>query len=242
MATLHLLVACMNIPTKVGAKAWAINFRNLADRADIFGINEAGNLRAKRLYLRLARRLGYGCYGLFSGPNPVFWDRRKYRRYSAIQVRLHGAARGRLARLWPGFNSPRFMTVVVLKPLAGGPLVAFVNLHFVAPGPKVDDRWRARMRDLSIERLTAIVEHHMDLGRVVVVAGDTNIKHPIRMPEGFLWLRPTGVDKLGVGVTGARVHLDRARAITSTVAFPAITDHKHGISADIPITSRKAAA
>lgn len=241
-AVLHLLVACMNVPTKVGAKAWEINFRNLANRADIFGINEAGNARAKALYRLLAGRLGYGYYGLFVGPNPVFWDRRKYRRYSATQVRLHSAGRGRLARLWPGFNGPRFLTVVVLRPITGGPLVTFINLHFVAPGPKVNEAWRAQMRAKSIARLHAIVDHHMDLGRVVVVVGDTNIKQPFPMPEGFLWLRSTGVDKLGVGVTSSRIHLDKAEAITSVVAFPGLTDHKHGISADIPLSSRKAAA
>lgn len=233
-ATLHLLVAMMNIPTKMGAHAWAVDFDKLADRADVFGINEAGSVRAKRLYRRLARERGYGYFGLFIGPNPVFWDRRLYQLYSATQVRLHGRGKGRLAVKFPGFNGPRYVTVVVLEHLGTGRKVTVLCWHFVAPGWKVLAGWRARMRKRSIARVAAIVKHHLEAGRAVVGFGDTNLRNEFDLVDGWLWLRGDGVDKLGVAVPD-NVHLDGYAARLSVVPFPALTDHKHGVSAAVPL-------
>lgn len=223
-----LSVACINVPTKVGAAAWERCFELLAERGDIFGINEAGSWRAKRLYRRLARELGYAYFGLFIGPNPAFWDRRIYRRHSARQVKLHDRGHGRKARLWPGFNDARYMTVVVLERLAGGPLTTYINLHFVAPGKKVPSRWRAQMRARSIARLRTIVANHLAAGRVVVVNGDAN--RDAFAIDGVTWLDGNGPDLVAIavpaGVDLGDVELEH---------FPAPTDHKHGVSAAIEI-------
>lgn len=232
--TLHLLVAMMNIPTKVGRSAWAENFDKLADRADIFGINEAGSWRAKRLYKRLAIQRGYGFFGLFIGPNPVFWDRRLYRQFSATQVRLHGRGKGRLAVRFPGFNGPRYVTVVVLEHIATGRKITVLCWHFVAPGWKVLAGWRTRMRRRSIARVSGIVRHHLDAGRIVLGIGDTNLQHAFELVDEWLWLRGDGVDKVGVAVPDG-VRIDGYAARQSVVTFPARTDHKHGISAAIPL-------
>lgn len=234
VATLHLLVAVMNIPTKMGARAWAIDFDKLADRADVFGINEAGSVRAKRLYRRLAQARGYSSWGLWRGPNPIFWDTRLYRLHSARQVRLHRRGRGRLARRFPGFNGARFVTVVTLVHLATGRRITFLNWHFVAPGWKVRDAWRARMRRRSIATVRAIVESTLDHGCTAVGFGDTNLREPFEVVDGWVWLRGEGVDKLGVAVPDG-VDLDAYAAGESVIAFPALTDHKHGVSAAIPL-------
>lgn len=229
-AVLTLLIACMNVPTKVGRAAWAENFDKLVDRAGIFGINEAGSPRAKRLYRRLARARGYGYYGLWLGPNPVFWNKRQYAFHSGAHVRLHARNTDWRARRWPGFNAARYATVVVLKPRSGGPLVTFICWHFVAPGRKVDSQWRARMRRRSIAKVAAIVEHHHDAGRIVAGAGDANIKPPFDVVPGWEWVHGEGVDKVGVIAPAGSVISDFAR-----VTFAARTDHRHGKSAVVTI-------
>jgi endonuclease/exonuclease/phosphatase family metal-dependent hydrolase len=234
VATLHLLVAVMNIPTKVGARAWAIDFDKLADRADVFGINEAGSVRAKRLYRRLAKERGYSSWGLWRGPNPIFWDTRLYRLHSARQVRLHRRGRGRLARRFPGFNGARYVTVVTLVHRATGREITFMCWHFVAPGWKVRAAWRAKMRRRSIATVREIEDAELAEGRPVVGFGDTNLRDPFDLGDGWLWLRGDGVDKLGVAVP-EDVRLDGYAARQSVIAFPALTDHKHGISAAIPL-------
>lgn len=228
-----LLVACLNIPTKVGRAAWVDNFLKLVDRADIFGINEAGSLRAKLTYRKLAIQRGYGYYGLWRGPNPVFWDKRVYEFHSAAQVRLHARGTGWRARRWPGFNGARYATIVTLKPRSGGPLVTFINWHFVAPGPKIEPGWRARMRASSIAKIAAIVEHHHNAGRIVVGVGDANIKGPFEVTDGWEWVHVEGVDKTGVvAPPGSEI------ASSGAATFAARTDHKYGRSA--AITIRKA--
>lgn len=228
VATLRLLVACINIPTKVGPKAWARCFALVVARAHIFGINEAGSWRAKRLYIRLARELGLTHYGL-SGSNPVFWDPDLFRKLRARQVKLHARAKGRLARRWPGFNAARYLTEVVLRHIQSRVIVAVLNVHLVAPGRKVNSRWRARMRKRSLDRIRRMVAHHILMGRIVVLLGDTNIADEIDV-RGMLWLFPSGVDKIGVGIPEGMdlegFDLDQ---------FLAPTDHKKGRAAAVDI-------
>lgn len=231
---LVLRVAFMNIPTKVGWRAWRANFRALDERGHVVCINEAGSSLAKRVYAVLAQRRRLGRYGLFIGPNPIFWDRSRYRLFSATQVKLHGHAPGRRFRLWPGYNSARYATVVVLEPLAGGPLETYINGHWVPPGRKVDDAWRERMREISERKTAEIIEQHRAAGRIVALMGDLNLRHEPDLGEHVTWLRGDGVDKLaialpdGVELTGGP---DVARGRVDV--FPGITDHKHGVSADI---------
>lgn len=226
VVALVIRAAIMNIPTKVRAKAWERCFRLLAQHGGIFGINEAGSPRAKRLYRRLADELGYGHFGLDLGPNPVFWDRDEYRFVSGRQIKLHGRGRGKLARRWPGFNGARFLTIVTLRHRKTGQLVTVLNWHLVAPGWKVRARWRARMRALSEEIINGQVAFHRDRGRVVLGIGDGN-QDGWHVPNAR-WLHREGPDLMLLALpTG--VHLEQA----DTDVFPAPTDHKDGKSADI---------
>lgn len=223
---INLRVALMNIPTKVGAKAWSRCFQLLVRHGDVFGINEAGSPRAKRLYRDLARAHGYGQFGLNEGPNPIFWNRNVYRFVSGHQIKIHGRGKGRLARRWPGFNGARFMTVVTLSHIPSGQLVTFLNWHLVAPGWKVRPRWRSRMRVKSAVLIKRQVTYHRNQGRVVVGLGDAN--RDAWTVSGARWLHMDGPDLMLLGLPSG-FHLDKA----DTDAFPAPTDHKHGKSADI---------
>ncbi len=227
VARLRLLVACINIPTKVGKAAWARCFGLLVARAHIFGINEAGSWRAKRLYIRLARELGLKHYGL-SGSNPVFWDPDLFRKLKGRQIKLHARAKGRLARRWPGFNAARYLTEVLLRHRQTRVIVAVLNVHLVANGWKINARWRARMRKRSLDRIKRLVAFHcFEMGRIVVLFGDTNIADEVNIP-GIVWLFPEGVDKVGIavpeGMDLAGFDLDQ---------FLAPTDHKKGRAAAV---------
>lgn len=231
---LVLRVAIMNVPTKVGWRAWRSNFIDLDQRAAVFAINEAGSTLAKRVYAVLAKRRRLGRYGLFIGPNPIFWDRSRYRLFSATQVKLHDHAPGRRFRLWPGYNSARYATVVVLEPVDGGPLETYINAHWVPPGRKVDERWRARMREISEKKIRRIIEQHRAAGRIVTLMGDLNLRHEPDLGEHVIWLRGDGVDKLAVALPeGVELVGGPDAARDRVVVFPGITDHKHGVSADI---------
>lgn len=229
--TMRLRLAVTNIPTKVGEKSWARCFELMADKADIFGINEAGSKKAKALYLRLAQKHGLGQYGTRVGPNPVFWNKGKYRRVSSRQHRLHGAGTGRLARRYPGYNSARFCTEVVLAPVAGGPQVAVLNTHLVPNGRKNSLRWRLAARRVALVEIRELVRKHREAGRVVVLMGDMNIALPFFVVRGWRWLRGRGIDKVGVLTTK-----DRAVTKVAVTAYPAPTDHKRGISATVNLT------
>lgn len=228
VAVLLLRVALMNIPTKVGAKAWSRCFLLLVQRGDAFGINEAGSPRAKRLYKQLAAAHGYGQFGLNEGPNPIFWNKAVFRFVSGHQIRIHGRGRGRLARRWPGFNGARYVTVVTLRHIDSGRLVTFLNWHLVAPGWKVRRRWRSRMRAKSAALIKRQVTFHRSQGRIVVGLGDAN-RDAWTLP-GAKWLHRDGPDLMLVGLP-AGTYLEKA----DTDTFPAPTDHKHGKSADIEL-------
>lgn len=224
---LLLRAALINIPTKVGRAAWERCFRALAARGDIVTINEAGSWRAKRVYIRLAKELGYSHYGL-SGPNPVFWKADEYRKVKGRQIKLHARARGRLARRWPGFNGARYVTEVILCHRDTGEYITVLNWHMVAPGWKVRARWRAKMRARSIDRIERLVDHHRDVGRIVLGMGDAN-QDAFPIP-GMKWIHADGPDLLGIALP-ASVYLDRA----DPDEFSAPTDHKHGKSAVIEL-------
>lgn len=227
VAALQLLVAVMNIPTKVGPKNWDTCFRRLASHGEIFGINEAGSWRAKRLYRTLAKQLGYAHYGL-SGPNPVFWKASEYRRVSSRTIKLHARAKGALARRWPGFNGARYLTVVVLAHRGTGEFITVLNWHMVAPGRKVRARWRERMRARSIARIRRLVAYHLSVDRIVLGMGDAN--RDAFVIDRFTWIHDDGPDLMGIGLPKG-VYLERA----DDNEFAAPTDHKHGKSAVIDL-------
>jgi hypothetical protein len=211
--------ATINIPIKVGEKAWEECFRETAARAPYFGVNECLSREQRALYDHLADELGLGHYGLF-GPNPVFWDQKKYRRIAGRQYQLHKGRKSKYA----GYNAARYATVVVLEDRETGEQVTVVNAHLVPRGAKVPARWRARVRAQSLVKLTWIVQRHVRAGRAVVVMGDTNMDRPPKIP-GVRWIAggTSGVDKIGVALPKrwkvANVHASE---------YDAPTDHKHG--------------
>ena len=221
---LHL--ATINVPAKVGRKAWEKCFEETAKRADLFGVNEAFSLRQKATFRRRAKAEGFRQYGLYKGPNPIFHNPNDWRRVRANTYRLHG--RGPLWRRWPGFNGSRSATVALFHPVrsAGAP-VAVVNTHWVPRGPKVPRVFRDRARRRSERVVARIVRAHLDRGHVVVVMGDLNMTTAPDLP-GVEWVHDRGVDKIGVAcpegweMTGA-----------GSYRYPAPTDHKKGAAAAV---------
>lgn len=233
--SLSLSVACMNIPTKVGPAKWRTCFNKLAAAGDVISINEAGSLKAKRLYNRLKNQHHMSQFGLFRGPNPIFWDVRKFAKVSAKQIRLHARGTGALARRFPGFNGARFMTVVVLQPLDAeghrlGPEVAFLNWHFVAPGPKVPAAWRARKRRQSEAKVRAERAKHIAAGRIVVGNGDAN-EDAFDLADADWWIHDDGPDLMFVAVPAG---VEVTHVLPGLI--PAPTDHKRGKRADLTFT------
>lgn len=226
--------AIINVPTKVGADAWERCWHEAADRADIFGINEAFNPHAKRLYRGLARQHGYGQYGTRQTGNPIFWDRDVYRKVSGRVHTIHGSSGGLLARRWPGFNAERQITDVVLRHRDTRQEVAVLNTHWVPNGGRVPSIWRTWARRKSKRLTRKLIRAHLAAGRVVVFMGDTNIREEIGLTKRMVWLRGVGIDKAGIAVPrGMRVRRKRARL------FAAPTDHKHGVAFRATVTTTK---
>lgn len=217
----------INIPYKVGPAAWEKCWTETADRAEVFGVNESFTKAQRRLYLRLAKEAGYGQYGTRVTPNPVFWDRSKWRRVEASVYEIHG--RGPLFRLFPGFNESRYVTEVVLRHRRRQREIVVLNTHWVPEGRKVTAAFRDKARAESKAMVARLMRKHVAAGREVFLVGDLNIHASFVLPVlGFRWARAVGVDKVGVAVP-----LDREVVRAEADTFPAPTDHKHGVVATI---------
>lgn len=221
---LLLIVGVINIPVKIGRRAWRRCFGLMARRTDIFGVNECFTKEQRRLYLRLARKLDLGQYGTRIGPNPIFWDAKKYRLIDGRQTRIHPAGTSALARRWRGFNAARYVTDVVLASLDHPGLeIAAINTHWSAGGWKVPAMWLRGARRQSKKVVNALRAEHTAAGREVVLLGDFNIVRRIFL-TAVRWLRVWGVDKVGIALTAA------ARLVAHRVLLiKAPTDHKHGV-------------
>lgn len=226
--TITMSLGIINIPHKVGAKRWESCWKETALRAQIFGVNESGSRAQRNLYRELARKAGYGYYGLWKSPNPIFWDKRTYEFVRGQVTQLHGRSSGRLARRYPGFNAPRYQTEVILKDREGQEY-AFICVHW-ASRFHVTRRFYARARFLSARTASRTVRHHKKAGRIVGFGGDTNISGRIYNPQ-VTWLYSQGVDKLGVAVP-RKYKLSQLRSRR----FDAPTDHKHGIAGSALVT------
>lgn len=221
-----LRVGVINIPTKVGPTAWLDCWTLTADRCGIFGVNEVFHPNAKALYLELAKEHGYSQYGTRGGPNPVFFDRKRWRRVSGRLHRIHG--RGDRFGRWPGFNESRYVTDVVLarRRRPGAPEVAVLCTHWVPNGRKVTAIFRAAARRQSKKLVEQLMREHQAAGRIVYVIGDTNIARTFKLRgRGFEWIRGKGIDKVGVAVPRRFVV-----GKTSVDVFDAPTDHHHGVA------------
>lgn len=194
-------IAVINVPTSVGASAWERCFRETAERAPVFGVNETISREAKVLYTKLAHELNLGRACLYVSPNPVFWDRDEYERMEARVHQLHARGTSPLARRFPGFNEARSVTEVVLRDKDTNKQIVVLCTHWVPEGKKVPAAWRAWARSESMRQIRKLIRFHMRHGRIVYVIGDTNIGGVIDMGiRRFKWIRSDGIDKIGVAV------------------------------------------
>lgn len=219
-------IVSMNIPTQVGALNWGRAFRRMFNRpgANVGMAQEVFTGRAKALAKRIAKRKGWGSFGVANSPNPIFYDKRVWEKVDGYIHRIHG--RLSKADQYPGFNGARYITVLVLKNKVTGRVETFVNTHLVPEGPKVTEAERRAARRKSKKALKEIGREHVALGRTVWIGGDMNWAKPFRLAiPGFRWIRRRGIDKGGVA-PGKGLRFIRA----SYDAFPAPeVDHKHGI-------------
>lgn len=220
-------VAVINVPTKVGAAAWERCFRETAERAPIFGINETISREAKRLYFDLSRDMGYGRAGLWTSPNPIFYDKDQYEYVESRIHELHPRGSSPLARRFPGFNDARSVTDLVLRDKNTNKQIAVLCTHWVPEGQKVPKAWRAWARNESRRKIRKLIRHHLRHGRIVYLMGDTNIGGLIDMGvRRFKWIRPEGIDKIGVAVPKGTVLKD-----CNYRKYGAPTDHGAGVVA-----------
>lgn len=223
----------INVPTKVGPLNWARCFIKTSNRAGVFGINETFSRAAKRTYMALAKARGFGYYGVKQGPNPIFWNKKYWRFVEAKHVKIHG--KGPNYRAWPGFNDDRYMTILVLQRVGEkgnpvGPPQAFLFTHWAAFGGnhKVPTKWVNARQAESIEFARGIIELGLDKGMIVWFSGDTNHGGAIDFGKNFHWVKPLGIDKIGVALPKG-VKLEHK----SVSLFDAPTDHNHGIASTV---------
>lgn len=226
VVALTLAVAVCNVPIKVRRAAWAQCWRETARRSTAFGLNESFSRAQRRTYRQLAKRAGWAYWGLWRGPNPVFYDPGVWRFVAARQHGLHG--RLRWWPRWPGYNSARHATVVALRHRETGQVVTFICTHLVPRGNKVHPRSRIRARAKSVRRLERILATQRRLGRITVLMGDMNMSRPPELP-GVVWLAE-GIDQIGIAALGAVVDTRYPAS-----RFRAPTDHRHGTAATIRI-------
>lgn len=222
-------VGTINVPANKGVAAALECFERTAAQVPDFGMNEVGNSLIKDRLQEHRLDEHHGQWGLYQGPNPIFWDWREFRPVDGTKIhhKIHEKARGKKAHKYPGYNGPRFVTEVVLEKYDGDDEdleVARIHTHWVPNGRKVNAWWRNKMRRKSKLFVKALILKHLKAGRIVVVTGDLNIRLPFSFGiPGFVWLKGFGVDKIGaVAPRGYRIINKKSGR------FRAPTDHKYG--------------
>lgn len=216
----------INIPSKVGQKAWESCWRKTATRASIFGVCENFTRKQRGTYRAQAKRHNYGVFGL-SSPNPIFWDRSLYKKLSGRVITLHAGAKDSWARRFPGFNAERKMSELILADWSGQEYAVLCS-HWV-PEQNVSLAFKLSARRASKKKTRELIRYHRSLGRIVIFMADTNIYRRINL-AGMIWMRKRGIDKIGVAVPG-NMHVTDAESET----FPAPTDHKRGVAGSATI-------
>lgn len=222
---LRIRFGLVNVPIKVGPRAWRRCLGLLMRHVDIGGINEALSPRQRVLYRRVCERKGWGIFG-GGGPNPVVWNAERYRLVRGRVHPLHSAGTSRRARRFRGFNAARYVTDVVLDSIAvPGAQVAVLCTHLAPGGWKVPKAWRRDALDRSRRVLDGLIAAHLAAGRPVLVIGDTNIPGDLHL-SGVRWLRGRGIDKAGIALPP-----DVTLSASRSGSFAAPTDHRRGIYA-----------
>ncbi len=214
-------VGMINVPADVGPNAWTECFEIMSNHADVFGINEAINRPQKELYSQLAHDANYGAAGLWSSPNPIFYDRAIFNRLDQRTVTLHG--RGPRYSEYPGFNDARFANVVLLQNRKTKVQATYINVHLAAYNPyKVPGDWVADKHRESLEIIEMLVDKSLNDGDVSLF-GDFNIGDPIKFPKfkGVKtdWVKKVGIDKIVRFSNSPKYQLK---------TFKAPTDHRRG--------------
>lgn len=227
---MRLRASVINIPTKVGPLSWEQCLEEALERGSLVGVNESTQGKMS-LWLRLAKEHGYGVYA-YSTPNPLFWDKEVYRLVAHNVHKIHDGEGGRWEEKYPGYNAERYITEAVFTEApesdASTPNLAVLHTHWVPNGRKVNGRWRTRMRRESKRLLRTLIKKHLAAGRIVIVMGDFNIRLPFYIMGGFVWVRATGVDKIGVICPkGWKIKAKKWSR------FRAPTDHKYGAAATV---------
>lgn len=224
----QMRVGWINVPSKVGARAWARCWMLMRVHATVFGINETFMKSCKRVYAGLARVNGFGQYGLRQGPNPIFYSRRVWKFVEADHVQLHG--KGPNSKKWPGFNDERYLTILVLErrlKRRQGARHAFLFTHWAAFGgnDKVPNKWVNDRHSECIDYVHDIIELGLSKGYIVHFSGDTNMGEPIKLHPKMKMLKNKGIDKYGVAFP-PEFEFESG----DLTEFNAPTDHKHGYS------------
>lgn len=230
--TLHRL-GVINVPVKVGPRAWLRCWRVMAGKTALFGVNESLSRRQRLVYAAAMRQRRWGQYALWTSPNPIFFAKETWTKVegSGRVVKLHDA--GPWAGRWPGYSAARYATVCVFE-RNDGTQHAVVNAHLVPDGSKVEPRWRSKVRDSSFVQLRDLVDGLTDLGCITWLLGDMNVYPEFQMGDRFHWVRGHGIDKLGVSLPDGVTLGDGGWELIN-----APTDHQHGLVARVHIIKEK---
>lgn len=226
-------VGTVNVPVKVGPRAWTRCWRIMSRKTGAFGVNESLSRRQRAVYAALCVRRGWGQYGLRNSPNPIFYKRECWNKVPGTGrvVELHPA--GPWERTYPGYNAARYATLVVLE-RRSGQRHAFVATHLVSAGSKVPAPWREQVRADSLAQLRELVDDLTDLGLVVWLLGDMNLGPAFDMGDRFQWVRGLGIDKVGVSLPGGITLGDHGFDL---VRVP--SDHPNAVVCRVHLTKEK---
>lgn len=226
------IVGMINVPAGAGKDSWLRCWDIMADATTRFGMNESLYRRQKVAYAAKAKREGWAYAGLWDSPNPIFWDKTKYRKVFHETVKLHG--RGPNYRKYKGFNSPRYANVTVLEDIeiGGVQLETHINVHLAAfNNNKVPNDLVRDWHNDSLLILQRLIQAAINKGHDVWVYGDFNIPGPVKFKINgarYELVKAQGIDKIFHFVPakegGAKVQYEAHE-------LKAPTDHKHGLVA-----------
>lgn len=225
-------IGMINVPSKVGRDAWQKCWMIMMQACVVFGMNETLYPNMKAVYAAIAKKNGWAYAGLWDSPNPIFWDKSKFRKHWHKTVKLHRARRG---LRYPGFRSARFANCTVLTSLSTKLKTLHINVHLAAfNNDKVPNEWVQRMHERSLAKIEELVQAGLDQGIDVYLYGDFNI-HELLKFKGvkgrYEIIKGRGVDKMYHFRPLKEGQKSGAKFEHDTLELDAPTDHKHGIVA-----------
>lgn len=217
-------VGMINVPAGVGRRAWNKCFTIMAGACIIFGVNEALYRRMKVVYATAAKLNSFGYAGLWNSPNPIFWDKKEFRKVAAKTIKLH---EGRKSK-YKGFNSARFMNVVIVKRRRNNRKLAILCVHLAAfNNNKVPNEqvrlWHAQSLAMIEKALQSAIDQNLE----VWLIGDFNFgeyyEFAVRGAK-LDFVKGNGIDKMYHFYPEHLPDVDHYEF--EPIVAP--TDHKHG--------------